>query len=57
MGSSVSERKIKEEFERFGEVVDFSIKRKSGKSTNYFGYVEMKNRTEAENAMRYIGKQ
>ena len=57
LGSSISERKIKEEFEHFGDVVDYSLKRKSGKSTNYFGYVVMKNKSEAEEAMRYLSKQ
>ena len=55
MGSSISERKIKEEFERFGDVIDYSLKRKSGKSTNYFGYVVMKNRADAEEAKNLYG--
>jgi hypothetical protein len=52
----VTEKKIKEEFMRFGSVIDYALKRKSSSSGNS-GYVIMKSRTEAENAMRYINKQ
>ena len=56
IGSNVSEKKILEEFKYYGEVVDFSIKRKNGKS-NYFGYILMKSRTAAEKAMKEISKE
>ena len=53
--SSTSEEKVKEEFSKFGEVLDYSFKKK-GKSSHYNGYIKMKNKNEAKNAIDDISK-
>ena len=53
--SSTSEEKVKEEFSKFGEVIDYSFKKK-GKSSHYYGYIKMKNKNEAKNAIDDISK-
>ena len=45
----------KEEFSKFGEVIDYSFKKK-GKSSHYYGYIKMKNKNEAKNAIDDISK-
>ena len=56
LGSNIFEKKVIEEFKKYGEVLDCVIKRKNGRS-NYFGYVIMKNKSSAELAMHNINKQ
>ena len=53
LSSSLSDRKIMDEFEDYGQILDINIKRKSGKSYCY-GYVKMKNRNVAEQAINGI---
>ena len=53
--SNTSEEKVKDEFSQFGEVIDYSFKKK-GKSSYYYGYVKMKNKNEAKDAIDYISK-
>ncbi len=53
--SSTLEEKVKEEFSKFGEVIDYSFKKK-GKSSHYYGYIKMKNKNEAKNAIDDISK-
>ena len=53
--SSTLEEKVKEEFSKFGEVIDYSFKKK-GKSSHYYGYIKMKNKNEAKNAIDNISK-
>jgi RNA recognition motif-containing protein len=55
LGSSVTEKKVMDEFKYFGDVLDISLRRKNGRS-NYFGYVVMKSRSAAERAMKEINK-
>jgi hypothetical protein len=45
-----------DEFRRYGEVLDLSIKRNNGKG-NYYGYVIMKSKSAAEQAVQSISKQ
>ena len=47
--------KVKEEFSKFGEVIDYSFKKK-GKSSHYYSYIKMKNKNEAKNAIDDISK-
>jgi len=50
LSSNLSDRKILDEFQDFGQVLDINIKRRSGKSYCN-GYVKMKNRVIAEQAI------
>ena len=56
LGSNTTEKRVMEEFKRYGDVIDLNIKRKNGKS-NYYGYVLMKSKTSAEQATNHISKQ
>jgi len=51
--SNLSDRKIMDEFEDFGQILDIIICRKSGKNYNN-GYVKMKNRSIADQAIEGI---
>jgi RNA recognition motif-containing protein len=48
--SNLSDRKISDEFENFGQILDLNIKRRTGKNYCY-GYVKMKNKSAAEQAI------
>ncbi|MCQ2820004.1 MAG: RNA-binding protein [archaeon] len=54
--SNYNERMVKEEFEKCGEVLDISLKKKQGKNTYSFGYVVMAKKAEADEAIHYISK-
>ena len=56
LGSNTSEKRIMDEFKRYGEVLDLQIKRKDNKS-NYHGYVIMRTKSAAEKACYQIGKE
>lgn len=46
---------IKEEFEKFGKVIDYSFRKKNDtKNPYYFGYITLSKKIEAEQAMEYI---
>ena len=51
------EHKVKEEFERFGTVIDYSLRKKLNiASPYYFGHITLSKKQEAEKAIEYIRK-
>lgn len=50
LSSNLSDRKIMDEFEDYGQVLDINIRRRSGKSYCN-GFVKMKNRSNADQAI------
>ena len=56
LSSNVSQHKIKDEFNKYGYVYDLVLKKKNGKSSNYFGFVIMSKKTDTEHAIKNIQK-
>jgi RNA recognition motif-containing protein len=55
LGSNETEKHVMDEFRKYGEVLDISIKRKNGQS-NYFGFIIMQNKYQGEQAAREISR-
>jgi RNA recognition motif-containing protein len=57
LGSNTTDKKVLDEFKRYGDVIDISIKKSSNGKGNLYGYVIMKNKSAAEQAVYHISKQ
>ena len=54
---SIPQGKIIEEFAKFGRIIDFSFRKKTGiPNAYYYGYITLNGKVEAENAMESITK-
>ena len=54
---SIPQGKIIEEFAKFGRIIDFSFRKKTGiPNAYYYGYITLNGKAEAENAMESITK-
>ena len=53
----ISDHKVKEEFERFGKVIDYSLKKKIDITNSYkYGHITLSRKQDAEKAREYITK-
>ena len=54
---NIPEHKVKEEFEKFGKVIDYTLRKKLDiANPYYFGNITLSKKQEAEKAMEYLSK-